>query len=131
MEKQKKIICHRGVYESFNNIYLTREQQIDHIDGNKSNNNLDNLRLVSAQVNCQLRSDKIVKQRDYVIGQFDKDDNLIQTFCSQTAAARALNISETSISSVIRGKSSIAGGFIWKKLSKQEVQRLSVMNVAE
>jgi len=30
--------------------------QIDHIDGNKLNNNIDNLRLVTAEVNCLNRS---------------------------------------------------------------------------
>ena len=129
--KTKKILCHRGVYEAFNNVYLTREQQIDHIDSNKSNNHLDNLRVVSAKENSQFRSDKIVEQKDYVIGQYDLNNNLIKIYACQEYAAKELGISSRSISSVLHGVNKTAHGFIWKKIPKQEVQRLSVMNVAE
>lgn len=129
--KTKKILAHRGVYESFNKIILTREQQIDHIDSDRSNNSLDNLRLVNTQENCQYRSDKIVALYDYVIGQYDLDNNLIAIFPSQSAAAKSIGVSTGSISGAVNGKCKTIKNFIWKKISKQEVQRLSVMNVAE
>lgn len=129
--KTKKILAHRGVYESFNKIILTSEQQIDHIDSDKSNNSLNNLRLVSAQENCQYRSNKIVDLYDYVIGQYDLNDNLIATFPSQSTAARAIGVCTGSISNAVNGKCKTIKNFIWKKIPKQEVQRLSVMNVTE
>lgn len=129
--KTKKVLVHRGVYESFNHVTLSREEQIDHIDGNRSNNTLKNLRLVTAQENCQYRSDKRTKTYDYVIGQFDLDNNLIATFPNQAAAAKAVGVATGSISNAVNGKCKTIKEFIWKKVPKQEVQRLSVMNVAE
>lgn len=128
---KQKILTHRGVYESFNKIILTREEQIDHIDSDKSNNSLDNLRLVNAQENCQYRSDKIVELYDYVIGQYDLNNNLIAIFSSQSAAAKDIGVSTGLISNAVNGKCKTIKNFIWKKISKQEVQRLSVMNVTE
>lgn len=116
--KTKKIMCHRGVYESFNDIYLTKEQQIDHIDADRANNKLDNLRLVSASENCQYRSDKITEKNDFIVGQFDLNNNLIATYSSQAAAARAIGVSDGSISSAVNGKCPTIKGFIWKKLPK-------------
>lgn len=116
--KTKKILCHRGVYESFNDIYLTTEQQIDHIDSDRTNNKLDNLRLVSASENCQYRSDKIVDKNNFVIGQFDLENNLIMTYSSQSAAAKAIGVSTGSISNAVNGKCPTIKGFIWKKLLK-------------
>ena len=111
-------MCHRGVYESFNNISLTKEQQIDHIDGNKSNNTLDNLRLVTAQQNSQYRSERIIQNNDYIIGQYDLNNNLIATYISQAEAARAVSVSDGSISNAVNGKCPTIKGFIWKKISK-------------
>lgn len=116
--KTKKIMCHRGVYESFNKIVLTKEQQIDHIDGNRSNNHLDNLRLVTAQENCQYRSEKIVQKNDYQIGQYDLQGNLINVYISQAEAARAIGVTDGSISNAVNNKCPTIKGFIWKKIPK-------------
>ena len=129
--KTKKILCHRGVYESFNNIELSKKEQIDHIDGDKTNNNLENLRIVNAKENCQFRSDKITELYDYVIGQFDLNNNLIKIYKNQSEAARENGVCTGSISNAVNGKCLTIKHFIWKKISKQEVQRLSVMNVTE
>ena len=129
--KTKKILVHRGVYESFNKISLTTEQQIDHIDGNKSNNNLLNLRLCSAKDNCTYRSQKIVDEYDFYIVQFDKDGNFVNYYSSQEEAAKAVGVVNGSIGNAISGKVKYIKGFQWKKISKQEVQRLLAMNVAK
>lgn len=53
---KKPFLLHRIIYYAFNldwNIYDTEsELKIDHIDGDKLNNNLYNLRLVTQQENC-------------------------------------------------------------------------------
>lgn len=47
----KKYLVARLVYETFHNIILKKEEQIDHIDRNKKNNMIENLRLVNNMQN--------------------------------------------------------------------------------
>lgn len=55
---------------------------VDHIDGNKLNNNIENLRLVTHQDNCSLRDTPNI----FLV---DKEGNVIKTFSSYVNAAKA------------------------------------------
>lgn len=53
--------------------------------------------------------------RNQHVGQYDKNNNLIQIFPTITEAARAIgNKSISSITNACTGRSKTAGGFIWK-----------------
>lgn len=86
--------------------------EIDHIDTNKDNNNLSNLRLVTRTENVNnpltiIHSSKPIKQ-------FDKEGNFIKEFTGITQAAKELNLSSTAIGNCLNGRSKTSGGFIWK-----------------
>ena len=51
----KQYPAHRLVWV-YHHGYIDTQYQIDHIDGNKDNNAIDNLRLVTARENCYNRS---------------------------------------------------------------------------
>lgn len=48
---KQKVTVHSIIYSTFNSEYDTKKYCIDHIDGNKENNNLSNLELVSYSEN--------------------------------------------------------------------------------
>ena len=50
----KSFLCHRVIWEMFNN-YILPNYQVDHIDGIRANNKINNLRLVSNQLNSRNR----------------------------------------------------------------------------
>lgn len=50
--KRETVFVHRIVWEAFNGV-IPDTLQINHIDGNKTNNRLDNLELVTASENIQ------------------------------------------------------------------------------
>ena len=110
-------LVHKLVYSSFyreNNIE-NKDFCIDHIDGNKHNNNLDNLRKITISEN--------VKSAYYIqktnsntkpICQFDKNDNLIATYPSAREAGRQLNLDSSSIIKCCKKKLKTVGGYVFK-----------------
>ena len=50
--KKKTIRLHQLVYHSFKDTLPMKEMVVDHIDGDKSNNSLDNLQFISHSDNC-------------------------------------------------------------------------------
>ena len=121
---------HRLVYYLFGESYNTN-LEINHIDGNKLNNNISNLELVTHSENIQHAWDTGLMKHSK-----EGLDNIItsniiavicvetgEVFASITEAARAYNISKTGISANLRGKQLTAGkhkitkeGLTWKKL---------------
>lgn len=103
---------HRVVYETFVGP-IPERKVIDHIDGDRANNSLSNLRLVTQSENMY-NAMANGHSGQIPILQFDKQGNFIQEFSTIQAAADAMGVTHPAIRSAIkRGGSSC--GYYWKK----------------
>ena len=109
--KKISILAHRLIYSTFfpNEQLLT----INHIDGNKLNNHLNNLENITQKENnlkalYDTRSKKIKN-----VGQYDAEGNLIQIFTSCAEAARYCKCRPQSINAAIHNNY-CSSGYYWK-----------------
>lgn len=103
--------AHRVVFEAFNGYC---PECIDHIDGNRANNAIWNLREATQSENM-FNAYKNGHSSQIPVQQLDKEGNIIQTYPSIAKAARAFNVTPAAIKSAAdRGGTSC--GFYWKKI---------------
>lgn len=139
--KHKRLYLHRLVAETF----IPNPEgkaEVNHKDGNKLNNNLENLEWVTRGENLQhaydtgLRessrerarymcktNEKILQYREeqkVKIQQFSETGQLLAEYDSIRAAAKATDVPAQNISSVSLGRRGTAGGFIWKRTNHEE-----------
>jgi sulfur relay (sulfurtransferase) DsrF/TusC family protein len=116
----KKI--HRLVLESFMGIN-NEKSQVNHIDGNRWNNHINNLEWCTSSENIWHSHNVLYRdfsaygenhKNSMTVSQYDINNNLINIYGSVNEAGRQLNISFSNIAKCARGERKIAGGFIWK-----------------
>ena len=88
--------------------------QVDHIDRDRVNNRLENLRYVTPSENQKNKVyyNSFGKRRS--VNQLDLNGNLVATYISVCEAGRQTNILTTNICAVCRGKQHSAGGYLWE-----------------
>jgi hypothetical protein len=128
--KPKHYFVHRLVATCFiDNPDTKTKTQVNHIDGNKTNNAVDNLEWVSASENIkhafktglksvqQSQIDTIRtlgKNSNKKVLQMDLDGNVVKEWNSMTDASKTLKINLSCISMCCKGTRKKAGGFAWK-----------------
>lgn len=110
-------MVHKLVWELFSDQDMPNNiSVIDHIDGNKLNNHINNLRKISLSENAkaalyETRTNSNAKK----VAQYDLNNNFINEFPSAATAARELGLDSSVISKVCRGdKYKSHGGFKFK-----------------
>ena len=115
--KNKRV--HRLLMETFiPNPNPSYYKHVNHKDGNKLNNSLDNLEWASPKENAAHAvkyglCEPCFKATRKAIVQYSKDNQFISEYESIHEAERVTGVAWQNISKVINGKRSFAGGFRW------------------
>lgn len=117
----KDFILHILVYKIFTQKTIPEGYVIDHIDGNKLNCHINNLRCISSSENAlSAYYDTLTNPSIKPVAQYDKTGQYINSFPSIRAAARALNLDSSTISKVCNGINKTHGGYIFRYLTPEE-----------
>lgn len=114
--KQNIVLVHRLVAESF----IDNPDElptVNHKDGDKQNNNVNNLEWASYSYNnIHALKNNLRKPRGNRIVQKDLSGRVIQYFKSTCEASRIAKISRGSISHCLNGRNKTAGNYVWEKI---------------
>ena len=105
--------AHIKIWESFNDKQVPEKYQIDHIDGNKQNNKISNLRLVTPSENMK-NSYALGHANQVSVLQYSLDGEFINKYNSIRDAALDNNVLEAGLRSAVQ-RYGTCGGYYWLK----------------
>ena len=115
--KSKTFLVHRLVAKTFiENVY--NKSQVNHIDGNKENNSVNNLEWCTSSENNKhafvlgLNKPRNIRK----VNQYDKNGNFIKQWNCITDFFRKnnINLKSSNITNCCKGRRKTAYGYIWK-----------------
>lgn len=133
--KSKVYYVHRLVAETFiqnpNNL-----PQVNHKDGNKQNNNIDNLEWVTPSQNQIHAVKNGLHAPSYFKGkfsseslnskqvlQYDLEGNFIKLWHCRADVARFYNCNESSVNNCVSGRTKTCKGYIWKSYVSGDIPK--------
>lgn len=125
---RKSYHVHRIVAMSFINNY-DNLPQVNHIDGNKQNNNINNLEWCTNQENIQHAWEIGLKKRRYgkdndkskTVYQYSNELELINIYESTRDAERKTGFNHSHIAKCCNNKYKTVGGYKWSYVNESEV----------
>ena len=114
--KQKQLYLHRIVATAFID-NPEAKPCVNHIDENKTNNDLNNLEWCTERENNVhgTRMKRIAEKRFKKVIQLDLNDNVLNVFESIKQAGQETGVFATSISACCNGRIKSSGGFKWRR----------------
>lgn len=118
--KKKTFSVHRLIAETFIDNDDPSKTEVNHKDGDKSNNAVKNLEWSSPSENIKHAVNTgLTTDRSTSVECYDLDGNLIGVFPNIISASKATGANDRHISDVCRGKRNKCGGFVWKYANKK------------
>ncbi len=114
--KQKHLYLHRIIATAFID-NPGEKTQVNHIDENKTNNDLSNLEWCTVKENNihGTRTKRVAEKLSQKVIQLDLNDNVLNEFESMKQAERETGIPNGNISSCCNGRTKSAGGYKWMR----------------
>lgn len=111
---KKRLYAHRLVAQCYLEKPLDKnKKEVNHIDGNKLNNNKDNLEWVTPQENSKHSCNNELKKAKHIFC-FNKDKELVAEYINVQKATEAVGISASLIFQELqKDVKTLCGGFYW------------------